>query len=377
MRTSPRLVHVFPSFGTGGTELRISRVINALGPVYRHTILPLDGNSDAAARIDPSISCTILERPRVKSGLKLWLELDRMLRSAEPNLLLTYNWGSIDAILPARIGSICPVIHNESGFGADEATGLKLRRVLARRVLLNRIYATVVNSRTLLQIARSRYRIAPAKIRFIRNGIDIGRFRPDTNRELRVQLGLGEGELLFGFVGRFRPEKNLPFLLQAFAKAGLTQARLALTGSGPVREELASLASHLRIEDRVIFVPATSNPAPVFNAFDVFVMSSLTEQTPNALLEAMASGLPVVSTDVGDVRDLLGASGPPQIAALHDIGAYADCLRALAVDPRLRAETGTANRARCVENHSISQMSREFAELYEAAVSTSKTRNAG
>ena len=297
------------------------------------------------------------------------------MRSAEPNLLLTYNWGSIDAILPARISSICPVIHNESGFGADEATGLKLRRVLARRVLLNRIYATVVNSKTLLHIARSRYRIAPAKIKFIRNGIDIGRFRPDTNRELRGQLGLRDGELLFGFVGKFRPEKNLPFLLQAFAKAGLPQARLALTGAGPVREELASLASHLGIQNRVIFVPPTNNPAPVFNAFDVFVMSSLTGQTPNALLEAMASGLPVVSTDVGDVRDLLGASGSPQIAPLGDIRAYADCLRALASDPRLRAETGAVNRVRCVENHSLTQMSRQFAELYEAAASArSKTR---
>src|ERR1700730_15484387 len=103
MSIAPRLVHVFPSFGTGGTELRISGLMNALGPAYRHAILPLDGNLEAAPRIDPSISCTFLVRPRVKSGLKLWLELHRMLRSAEPKLLLTYNWGSMDAVLSARI----------------------------------------------------------------------------------------------------------------------------------------------------------------------------------------------------------------------------------------------------------------------------------
>jgi len=365
------LVHVFPSFQLGGTQVRMTRIINALGPSYQHSILSLDGNFDAINRIDASIRCAILDRPAANSSVAFWTQLYRLLVSVHPSLLLTYNWGAIDAILPARAGSICPVIHNESGFGAEEAAGrLKLRRVLTRRVLLNRIYATVVNSQTLLRIARNRYRIDPKKIRLIRNGIDTDRFRPQINRDLRAHWGLRNGELLFGFVGKFRPEKNLPFLLHAFAKANIAQAKLAMIGGGPAEQELMLLAAHLGIRDRVIFGPETNDPAPVFNALDVFVMSSLTEQTPNALLEAMASGLPAVSTDVGDIGDIVGATMPPQIAPLGDIHAYADFLRGLASDDGLRARLGAANRERCIERHSLTQMSRLFAELYEAAMSS-------
>jgi glycosyltransferase involved in cell wall biosynthesis len=348
--------------------LRITSVINALGPDFRHSILPLDGNCEAAARIDSSVGHAILPRPGVRSGWPFWVELYRILRAAKPHLLLTYNWGAIEAILPARFRSLCPVIHNESGFGPDEAAGLKRRRVVARRFLLNRIYATVVNSKNLLQIALGQYGIAAGKVRFIRNGIDLERFRPARNRELRSRLSVGDEDVLFGFVGKLRGEKNLPLLLRAFTQAAIPNARLALVGDGPCRPELAALAESLGIAESVFFLGYTPDPAPVLNALDVFAMSSVTEQTPNALLEAMACGLAAISTDVGDARELLEASGAPAIAPSGDVAAYAGCLRGMAADASARARIAMDNRARAVERYSLPRMVDEFAALYRAAM---------
>ena len=282
------------------------------------------------------------------------------MRAAKPHLLLTYNWGAIEAILPARFRSICPVIHNESGFGPDEATGLKRRRVLARRILLNRIYATVVNSKKLLEIALGPYGIDAARVRFIRNGIDVDRFRPARNPALRTSLGMDKRDVLFGFVGKLRAEKNLPLLLRAFAQAAIPNAGLALVGDGPCRSELTALAESLGITRSVFFLGYTENPAPMLHALDVFVMSSVTEQTPNALLEAMACGCAAISTDVGDAGELLQARGAPAIAPSGDVTAYTNCLRGMAADPDLRSRIAAENRARAIERYSLRRMVDEF-----------------
>lgn len=348
--------------------MRIAGIINALGPSIRHSIMPLAGDPDAAALIDPGISYKILPRPNVQSTVAFWIELCRALRSAKPSLLLTYNWGAIEAALAGRITSICPVIHNESGFGPDEAISLKRRRVWARRIILNWIHLTVVNSRGLQEIALKQYRIHPRKLRFIRNGIDVARFHPQPGIELRRRFGVTPDTVLFGYLGKFREEKNLPLLLRAFARADLANTRLALIGDGTGRQELASLAESLGIANRVIFTGHVEDTARFLQSLDVFVMSSVTEQTPNALLEAMACGLPVICTDVGDVRELLNAVGPPTVVPSGDVASYAAALTTMARDPGLRNRTGTVNRQRAIENYSLDRMVQEFTEVYRAAI---------
>jgi glycosyltransferase involved in cell wall biosynthesis len=100
---------------------------------------------------------------------------------------------------------------------------------------------------------------------------------------------------------------------------------------------------------------------------DVFVMSSATEQTPNALLEAMACGLPAICTDVGDCADILGVSGPPEVVPTGDLAAYVEALRAFAGNRELRLAQGAANRQRVVTLYSSERMIQEYAALYSAA----------
>ena len=114
----PHLVHVFPSFGLGGVPIRIATVINKLGRHYRHTVIALDGCLDSQTRIDPSVDVTFKSSKSSRYVLlgTLW-QSRRVLRSLEPDLLLTYNWGAIEWGLANAIKPVCRHIHFESGFG--------------------------------------------------------------------------------------------------------------------------------------------------------------------------------------------------------------------------------------------------------------------
>ncbi len=344
--------------------MRVTSLVNNLGPEFVHSIVPLNGSALAQSRLLPCSQARVVNNADNRGGWAAPFRLGSILRKLRPDLLLTYNWGAMDAVLAARVGRICPVIHNECGFGAEEAGGLKRRRVLMRRLLLNTLPLTIVVSRTLEQLALKSFRIQRKRVRFIQTGVDTQRFCPRRNGELRQQLNIPKNRIVFGYVGGLRPEKNLPLLIGAFAKAEIADSHLLLLGEGALRPELQAMAEQLGIAARVSFVGAVQDTAPHYNAMDVFVMSSATEQTPNALLEAMASGLPAVCTDVGDTFHMLGSSSRDLIAPSGNSDAYVRALKEIAGSKELRMALGDANRKRCVSVYSRERMVQEYREAY-------------
>ena len=374
MKNGSHFLHIFPNFGPGGMELRVTRIINGMGPAVRHTIVALLGNYDATEFIDRDIRVDCPVPPSRGSLLPYVRDLRTTLQHADPDLLLTYNWGAMDALVSAWTTGFRPIVHHECGFGSDESVSLKPVRVLVRRILLPRTFAVAVTSRTMREISVQQFKLPSDKVRWIRTGIDEERFRPGLSREWRRQAGVGDDELLFGFVGVLRAEKNLQFLLRAFAAARIPKAKLALVGDGAERSLLEQVAREEGIGEHVFFSGRVSDPARCLAAFDVFVLSSCTEQTSNALLEAMACGLPAISTDVGDSSEMLGDAGPPVIVPSGDVPAYANAMTVLAFSPELRERLGVANRRRCLENYRLGRMVREYEALYEAArQSTART----
>jgi glycosyltransferase involved in cell wall biosynthesis len=257
------------------------------------------------------------------------------------------------------------VIHAEDGFGSDEAERLKSRRVWSRRLFLNRISGLVVPSRTLADIARTQFRIRPQLVRWIPNGIDTQRFAPARNESLRHAWGVGPDEVLFGFVGRLGEEKNLDSAIRAVARTPAPGVRFVVIGDGPCRAALQSLSEELGLGTRVIFAGVSPDTAPVYGAFDAFLLSSRTEQMPMSLLEAMACGLPAVCTDVGDCGEMLGTRELPHLVPRRNVEALASALSALAADPQLRANAGARNRKRVETQYSLSGMLAAYERIYE------------
>lgn len=359
------IFHVFSTFAVGGPQVRTTQMMNAWGERFRHTIFAMDGQYAAREKIAAGVPVEFGESS--ERGLRRVREIVRCVRAERPNLLLTYNWGAIEVALGTQLFTRCPVIHLEDGFGPDEAHGLKKRRVRTRRVVLRGTYATVVPSRTLFEIARNQYCLPERKIRYIPNGADTTRFQPGRNTEWRARLGIAPDALVIGSIGALRPEKNLELLVRAFAVAAIPGSALVVIGEGNCRADLERLAGELKLDGRVFFPGGVADPAPCYGAFDVFAMSSKTEQMPMSLLEAMACGLPAICTDVGDSRHLLDTPDAPVIVPSGNVEAYAAVLRAMAENPELRAGLGERNYRRCVKEYSFSRMLEGHGELYGEA----------
>src|SRR5690242_8169937 len=156
---SGHILHVFPSFGIGGVPLRMVRIINHFGSRFRHTVIALDSNFEAAAEIADHLDVTLLPRPYSKSGLlRAFAGSVQALRRLQPDLLLTYNWGAIEWAMAGRVMQGSRHVHLEAGFGRGEADTQIPRRVLFRRWALGGCSLIVVPSRQLESLARHIWR---------------------------------------------------------------------------------------------------------------------------------------------------------------------------------------------------------------------------
>jgi L-malate glycosyltransferase len=367
------LFHVFSSFEVGGQQMRFVKIANRLGSAYRHTIVAVDGNTDCLDRLDPTLDVRVLPVPVAKGrllSLGNLIRFRRVLASRKPDLLLSYAWGAVEWGLVNRIVPICPHLHFEDGFGPEEAVGQQFRRrIWFRRAALAAPTELIVPSRVLESIALGSWRFPEQRIRFIPNGIDCARFatKPDPTALPRFA-----DEVLIGSVGTLRREKNFGRLIRAFANLPpKLKCRLVLIGDGPDRPALESLARDLGVTGRVTFTGQMLNPERALGLLDIFALSSDTEQMPLSLLEAMAAALPVVATDVGDVRGMLTDDNRRLVVPRDDECAFTAALTTLLTDATLRRRLGHANRARAVREYDEAAMVATYDALFRSAAGRS------
>ena len=337
---APLLLHVFPTFAFGGAQVRFTSIVNHFGPRWRHAIIAMNGDMACRERLDPALDVQFPEIG-VRKGDTLGnvRRFRAVLRSLRPAVMLTSNFGSIEWAI-ANAVTLVRHVHIEDGFGPEERHTQITRRVWLRRLFLRR-RTVVLPSRNLVRIAAEIWRLPAKRVRYIPNGIDLARFAGPPS----PAPWPGDGPVI-GTVAALRGEKNLARLLHAFRLATIhSPARLVIVGDGPDRTALQALAQELGIAGAVHWAGHVEQPAPLYKAFDIFAMSSDTEQMPLSLLEAMAAGLPAAATDVGDITAMLPEAGRPFVTALDD-AALGAALYALIQQPALRQTLGAANRAK-------------------------------
>jgi L-malate glycosyltransferase len=172
------------------------------------------------------------------------------------------------------------------------------------------------------------------------------------------------GELVIGTVAPLRPEKNVGRLLRVFAMLDSSlAARLVVAGDGIERDRLERLAAELGIAERVIFTGQVA-PESVLGTFDIFALSSDTEQMPNALLEAMAASRAIAAVDVGDVKRIVCGDNRDFIISRDDGPAFAMAITRLARDPEKRDALGSKNRQRVVAEFSQERMFSAYFKVF-------------
>jgi glycosyltransferase involved in cell wall biosynthesis len=367
---APRILHLHSTFDAGGKELRCVRLINAFGGEFRHAIVSGDlERRSAAALLDPKLKVAWPKFPPLpaspgrrasRGSPRQW----RVSTSSAPTTGARWmrRWRTRSS---PDVYKLPPLVHHEDGFNEDEAGGLKPSRNLYRRIALGRSAAVVVPSRTLERIALETWQQARSKVRLIPNGIDTAAYARPQRRDALPRLIKRKGELWVGTLAGLRKVKDLPALVRAVRDLP-EEWQLVIAGEGPERPAILAAAEACGIEHRVHLPGFVAEPAKVIGLFDVFALSSRSEQFPISIVEAMAAGLPVAAPRVGDIAAMVASENGPYLSAPGDEVGLARTLQHFAADPALRRRVGEANRAKAAAEYDETRMIERYRALYGA-----------
>lgn len=369
MSIRPSIVHVVHSLAIGGLENGLVNLINTSSAEFRHVIVCLTTDGPLRSRLRPGVEVVAIGK-RAGHDLPAFLRLIRLLRRLRPAIVHSRNWAAFDAVLAARLAGVPVVVHGEHGRDITDPEGRNVRRNRIRRLLAPLVTRFVPVSGDLARWLVEDVRVPAHRVTPIRNGVDLSRFGHVSRTAARTNLGLPGEAVVVGTVGRLDPVKDQAGLVRAFADvvAAHPESLLVIAGDGACRGDLEGLAAGLGVGERVRLLGERRDIPLVLGAMDIFVLPSVAEGMSNTVLEAMASGLPVVATRVGGNAEMVddGVTGtlvPPRDAATLSaaISTYID-------DPHLRSLHGKASRDRAREEFGLERMCRAYAALYQSLI---------
>jgi glycosyltransferase involved in cell wall biosynthesis len=350
------VLHIVISLETGGLERFVIELVNATNAHFVHKIVCLE--LAATCGIVDVICLDMNNGPRFRAVL----EICKIIRINKIDLIHTHNEKA--QYCGALSGAICrtPVVHTKHG---KNVTAI---RSLIRNYLLSYLCAKIVavSEDAALQCI-NKEKIRPSKVMTILNGVDtdlysIGR----ETSSLKASLGISNDIPVIGIIARLAPVKGHATLIATcrILKESGIDFRLLIVGDGPLKTELMTLANSLQLSADVIFAGARFDIPDLLNIMDIFVLSSISEGISLTLIEAMASGLPIIATDVGGNPEVVvsGETGflvPPKEPVL-----MAERIQQLLNNEPLRKDLGRKGRLRACEYFSIKRVGQQYEELY-------------
>ena len=373
-RSSPLICHVIYRLDYGGLENGLINVINRLPEDrYRHVIITLAGFSDYSARLRDGIDLECIDK-KVGLDFGMYVRLWRRFRELRPMVVHTRNLATLESQLPALLAGVRCRVHGEHGRDVHDLDNTRSRYRVLRKIFSFIVQRYISVSRELEDYLTGEVGIAASRVTRISNGVDTDKFHPPTDNRHAV---LAEapfdpaGRTIIGTIGRMQPVKDQITLAKAFIELvrahphGWDLFALVMVGDGPLREDSIELFKTAGILD-LTWLPGSRDDTPeLLRAFDIFALPSLAEGISNTILEAMATGLPVVATDVGGNAELVvnGETGSLVPRANPDVLAAA--IRAYAEDIVLRVAHGKAGRQRVGDRFSLDGMVEQYERIYD------------
>jgi sugar transferase (PEP-CTERM/EpsH1 system associated) len=391
---APLVAHIIYALGTGGLENGLVNIINRCPPGrYRHAIICLTRSEEFASRITaPGVEVIELDkRPGHDWGMywRLW----RVLRRLSPAIVHTRNLAALETQALGVVMPRCKRVHGEHGRDINDIDGSNVKYRWLRRGLSPMIHRFIAVSRDLAEWLKGPVGLPPAKVVQIYNGVAHDRFSPQRkagtgNPRVRSEArGIPEGFFtvpgcrVVGTVGRLAAVKDQGSLLRALAaivQAEPTQRetlRCILVGDGPERASLQSLVEELALGDCVWMAGDRDDIPNLLACMDVFVLPSLGEGVSNTVLEAMATGLPVVATRVGGNPELVTEGDTGLLVPVSDIAALARALQRLIDDPALCVRMGNAGLERVQRDFDWQRTVAAYLQVYDVLLG--RTSSAG
>ncbi len=370
----PLVLHVVYRFDTGGLENGVVNLINHMpAHAYRHAVLALTEVTDFRHRIQrDDVTCIAMNKP---PGQGVWLfpRLYKLFKQLRPAIVHTRNLAALEVQLPAWAAGVPVRIHGEHGrdVGDLDGSNRKLQRV--RRMYRPFVHHYVALSQDLAAYLQNAVHVTPARMTLACNGVNTQRFFPSGEQASRLAGCPFDPNVhtLLGTVGRMAHVKDQLTLAKAFVLA-LQQApelrqflRLVMVGEGPLRAEAQALLDASACAD-LAWLPGERQDVPeIMRALHIYVLPSLAEGISNTILEAMASGLPVLATDVGGNAELVLAQETGLLVPAAEPHLMAQAIIQLARNPGLARTMGAAGKSRVDEHFSLPAMIKTYQDLYD------------
>jgi sugar transferase (PEP-CTERM/EpsH1 system associated) len=363
------IVHVVHRFDTGGMENGMVNLFNTLPPErFRHTVVALTDYSGFRHRITAQrVDFHALNRPPGHStgwALRLW----RLLRRLRPDLVHTRNLAALEAQFVAAAAGVRATVHGEHGRDVFDLYGRNWKYNLLRRAARPLVSNYLAVSRDLEAWLQRDIGVPPHKLHQVYNGVDSVKFHPRSGP--RPDFAHPES-IVFGSVGRMVEVKNYSLLVRAFIQLMRQQpdraerARLVIVGAGPTRDACIAMLQGAGLAHLAWLPGERDDIAAVMQALDVFVLPSKNEGISNTILEAFASGLPVIATAVGGNVELVESGANGLLVPPDNLDEMVQALLFYLDSPARIDAHGNTARQRAEQRFSIPAMARAYAAVYE------------
>jgi len=376
----PRLVvHMVERLDSANTENSLLNLIRHLPPGrYRHAIVCLDDRGDYQAGVrEQGVDVVNLHKGEGRDPLH-YLRMFQVLRKLQPDLIHTRNRSGLLAQLIAALAGVPLRVHAEHGRALAGADGGRWGARMLRRLLCPLIDHFIAVSSDLEHWLVESVGAEPARVSQIANGVDSVQFHPRLGPAAAIGPPgfMHDHAFVIGSVGRMDDSNNHATLVEAFLRLiasphpAHARLRLLIIGDGPARAECQALLNRAGAAQRAWLPGTRADVAQLLRAMDLFVLPSLSEDRSNVILEAMASGLPVVATAVGGNTELVhpGFTGilvPPMQPDML-ASAIADYCRI----PEMAIRHGARARSQVIARHSMPAMARDYLAVYDTLTDT-------
>lgn len=373
-KPAPLIVHVIYEFGTGGLENGLVNIINRSPPGrYRHAVVCLTRSGGFARRITaPGVEIHELhKRPGNDLGM-LWRAW-RLLWRLRPAVVHTRNIAALEMQLATLFLPGVRRVHGEHGRDVYDLDGSNRRYRLLRKVLCPFMDRFIAVSRDLQDWLVKDVGLSTGRVCQIYNGVDQQRFFPrgEARRDVLPEGLLPAGGRLIGTVGRLAEVKDQATLVRAFAALIARRpdlrdtTRLVLVGDGPMADRLRAAAAEQGIDDLVWMAGDRDDVPELLRVMDLFVLPSLAEGISNTILEAMASGLPVIATRTGGNPELIEDGVNGSLVPVGDATAMAAAFEALLDQPGRLRGMGDAGRRIVAERFNWDRTVEQYLTVYD------------
>jgi sugar transferase (PEP-CTERM/EpsH1 system associated) len=372
--SSPLVVHIIYRLAMGGLENGLVNLINNMPQNrYRHAIICLKDATDFRNRINrKDVAIYELDKKDGKD-LGIYWRLWKLLRSLRPHIVHTRNLGTIETLIPAALAGVKLRVHGEHGRDTSDLQGTNKKHLAMRKLLKPLVNKYIALSKDIAVWLQDQVKVSPESIQQIYNGVDSILYSPakDQREALPIDGFAGPADIVIGTIGRMQDEKDQLTLVHAFLELlqGNTfdsvKLRLVIIGEGALREPALAILNNAGAAHHAWLPGERSDTASILRGLDIFVLPSLIEGVSNTILEAMATGLPVVATAVGGNPELVINGETGYLVPSADPKSMAQALTEYIKNPSLGKKHGIAGRKRIETEFSIEKMVNSYLGVYD------------